>query len=162
VSKETAVKKRWGWTSSGSPCAKRQRLLDGLARLAQRLAGLANWLAGPDPGFNRLRTVLCATLTIAAAIGAEWLFVHFTGALQRPVPPAAAGGALAAQVSVANHAMQVLAIVLGGIIGLTAVTSVRGTSPGDQVAGMLLLLPPMVGALALALAVGGQRRPQWR
>ena len=151
MSKETAVKKRPGWTPSGSPCAtRRQRVLDGLA-------GLANWLAGPDPGFNRLRTVLCATLTIAGAIGAEWLFVHITGALQRPVPPAAAGTALAAQVSVANHAMLVLAIVLGGIIGLTAVTSVRGTSPGDQVAGMLLLLPPMVGALTLSLAVGGHR-----
>src|SRR5580692_9510433 len=58
---------------SGSPRAtRRQRVLDGLAGLAQRLAGLANWLAGPDPGFNRLRTVCCATLTIAAAIGAEW------------------------------------------------------------------------------------------
>jgi len=158
VSKETAVKKRPGWTPSGSPCAtRRQRVPDGLAGLAQRLASLANWLAGPDPGFNRLRTVWCATLTIAAAIGAEWLFVHFTGALQRPVPPAAAGTALAAQVSLANRAMLVLAIVLGGIIGLTAVTSVRGTSPGDQVAGMLLLLPPMVGALALSLAVGGHR-----
>jgi hypothetical protein len=77
VSKKTPPKKRWGWTPSGSPCAKRrQRLLDGLAGLAQRLAGLANWLAGPDPGFNRLRTVLCATLTIAAAIGAEWLFAR--------------------------------------------------------------------------------------
>jgi hypothetical protein len=158
VSKETAVKQRLGWTPSGSPCAtRRQHVLDGLAGLAQRLASLANWLAGPDPGFNRLRTVWCATLTIAAAIGAEWLFVHFTGALQRPVPPAAAGTAVAAQVSLANHAMLVLAIVFGAIIGLTAVTSVRGTSPGDQVAGMLLLLPPMVGALALSLAVGDHR-----
>jgi hypothetical protein len=60
--------KRAGWTA---------RLLDGLG-------GLGGWLAGPDPGLNRLRTVLCATLTIAGAIGAEWLFVHVTGALQRP------------------------------------------------------------------------------
>src|SRR5271163_1688247 len=52
--------KRAGWTA---------RLLDGLG-------GLGGWLAGPDPGLNRLRTVAGATLTIAGAIGAEWLFVH--------------------------------------------------------------------------------------
>jgi hypothetical protein len=40
----------------------------------------------------RLRIVLCAMVTIAGAIGAEWLFVHFTGALLRPAPPAAATG----------------------------------------------------------------------
>ena len=57
----------FGWLSPG-------RLLDGLG-------GLGGWLVGPDPGLNRLRTVLCAVLTIAGAIGAEWLFVHFTGAL---------------------------------------------------------------------------------
>jgi hypothetical protein len=147
VSKETAVKRRWGWWPSGSLWAKWPgRVLDGLA-------GLAKWLSGPDPGLNRLRTVLCATLTVAAAIGAEWLFAHFTGALQRPVPPAAAGTVLAAQVSVANHAVLVLAMVLGGITGLTAVISVLDTAPRDQVAGMLLLLPPMVGALAVSLAV---------
>jgi hypothetical protein len=128
-----------------------------LEERAQRLTGLAKGLAGPDPGFNRLRTVLCATLTIAATIGAEWLFAHFTGALQRPVPPAAAGTALAVHVSLANHGMVVLAITLGAITGLNAVTSVLETSPRDQVAGMLLLLPPLVGALALALAVGSHR-----
>jgi hypothetical protein len=157
VSKETAVKWRWGWPS-GSPWAKRpHRFLDGLGGLEQRLTRLAKGLAGPDPGFNRLRTVLCATLTIAAAIGAEWLFAHFTGALQRPVSPAAAGTALAAHVSAANHAMVVLAMVLGGITGLTAAIGVLDTSSRDQVAGMLLLLPPLVGALALSLAVGGHR-----
>jgi hypothetical protein len=72
-------------------------------------------------------------------------------------PPAAAGTVLAAQVSVANHAVLVLAMVLGGITGLTAVISVLDTAPRDQVAGMLLLLPPMVGALAVSLAVGGHR-----
>jgi hypothetical protein len=60
------------------------RLLDGLGRLG-------GWLVGPDPGLNRLRTVLCAMLTIAGAIGAEWLFVHFTGALQRPGRPLRSG-----------------------------------------------------------------------
>jgi hypothetical protein len=73
------------------------------ARLPDGLRALDGWLAGPDPGLNRLRIVLCATLTIAVAIGAEWLFVHFTGALQRAAPPAIAGAATAARVMTANH-----------------------------------------------------------
>src|ERR1700723_1528348 len=78
------------------------------SRLLDGLGGLGGWLVGPDPGLNRLRTVLCAMVTIAGAIGAEWLFVHFTGALLRPAPPAAAGAAAgaaaAARVVTANHA----------------------------------------------------------
>ena len=65
-----------------------------LSRLLDSLGGLGGWLVGPDPGLNRLRTVLCATLAIAGAVGAEWFFVHVTGALQRPMPPAAAGAAV--------------------------------------------------------------------
>ena len=92
---EKTVKRRWTWSPLGSLRTKWAkwlgRLLDGLAGLAKRLARLANWLAGPDPGLNRLRAVLCATLTVAAAIGGKWLFAHFTGALQRSVPQAATG-----------------------------------------------------------------------
>src|SRR3984893_10233257 len=35
-----------------------------------------------DPGLGRLRFALHNTVTIAAILGAEWLFVHFTRALQ--------------------------------------------------------------------------------
>jgi|HubBroStandDraft_2_1064218.scaffolds.fasta_scaffold13503_3 uncharacterized membrane protein YccC len=122
-----------------------------------RLPGLGGWLVGPDPGLNRLRTVLCATLTIAGAIGAEWLFVRFTGALQRPAPPTAAGAAAVAQVAVANRAVVIFAMVLGGIAGLIAAISVNDTSARDQVVSMLFLLLPMIAVLDLALAVGGDR-----
>jgi hypothetical protein len=127
-----------------------RRLLDGLG-------GLGGWLVGPDPGLNRLRTVLCAVLTIAGAIGAEWLFVHFTGALLRPAPPAAAGAAAAVRVAAANHAVLIFAMVVGGIIGLTAAISVQDTQPRDQVISMLVLPVPMIAVLALSLAVAGHR-----
>src|ERR1700685_3187600 len=90
------------------------------ARLLDGLGALGGWLVGPDPGLNRLRIVMCATLTIAGAIGAEWLFVHFTGALHRPAPSAAAGAAAEALVVTANHGVLIFAMVLGGIIGLIA------------------------------------------
>src|ERR1700689_2598968 len=127
------------------------------ARLLDGLGALGGWLVGPDPGLNRLRTVLCATLTIAGAIGAEWLFVHFTGTLQRPAPPAAAGAAAAARVAAANHGVLIFAIVLGGGIGLSAAIAVQDTSPRDQVVSMLVLPLPMIAVLALSLAVAGHR-----
>jgi Fusaric acid resistance protein-like len=133
----------FGWLSPG-------RLLDGLG-------GLGGWLVGPDPGLNRLRTVLCAVLTIAGAIGAEWLFVHFTGALQRPAPPAAAGTAAAARVVAANHGVLIFAMVLGGVVGLTAAISVQDTRPRDQVISTLVLPVPMIAVLVLSLAVARHR-----
>jgi uncharacterized membrane protein YccC len=127
------------------------------SRLLDGVGGLGGWLVGPDPGLNRLRTVLCAMLTIAGAIGAEWLFVHFTGALQRPAPPAAAGAAAAVRVAAANRGVLIFAMVLGGIIGLMAAVSVQDTSPRDQVASMLVLPVPMIAVLALSLAVAPHR-----
>jgi hypothetical protein len=103
------------------------------ARLLDGLGALGGWLVGPDPGLNRLRTVVGATVTIAGAIGAEWLFVHVSGALQRPVPPAATGASeaarVAADVAPVNHAVLIFGMVLGGIIGLMAAVSVQDTSP---------------------------------
>src|SRR5580658_5511381 len=127
------------------------------SRLLDGLSGLGGWLVGPDPGLNRLRTVLCAMATIAGAIGAEWLFVHFTGALLRPSPPAAAGAAAAVRVVAVNHAVLIFAMVLGGVVGLTAAISVQDTQPRDQVVSMLVLPVPMIAVLALALAVAPHR-----
>ena len=127
------------------------------SRLLDGLGGLGGWLVGPDPGLNRLRIVLCAMATIAGAIGAEWLFVHFTGALLRPAPPAAAGAAAAVRVVAANHALLIFAMILGGVIGLTAAISVQDTRPRDQVVSMLVLPVPMIAVMALALAVAHHR-----
>ena len=128
-----------------------------LSRLLGGLGGLGGWLVGPDPGLNRLRTVLCATLAIAGAVGAEWFFVHVTGALQRPMPPAAAGAAGAARVAAANHGVLIFALVLGGVTGLQAAISVQDALPRDQVVSMLVLPLPMIVVLALSLAVAGHR-----
>ena len=127
------------------------------SRWLDGLSGLGGWLVGPDPGLNRLRTVLSATLTIAGAIGAKWLLVRCTGALQRPAPPVAAGVAAAAQVAAADRAVVIFAMTLGGVAGLMAAISVNDTSPRDQVVSLLFLLLPMTAALDLSLAVGGDR-----
>jgi Fusaric acid resistance protein-like len=149
-----------GWTVGVKTVLRSEPAVKGAgwpSRLLDGLGGLGGWLVGPDPGLNRLRTVLCAMLTIAGAIGAEWLFVHFTGALQRPAPLAAAGAAAAVRVVAVNHAVLIFAMVLGGVIGLTAAISVQDTQPRDQVVSMLVLPVPMIAVLALSLALARHR-----
>src|ERR1700734_260549 len=63
---------------------------DARQSLRQTLRGRRDWVdrfLGSDPGLNRFRGALHCILTIAAALEAEWLFVHFTGALQANVVP---------------------------------------------------------------------------
>jgi hypothetical protein len=149
-----------GWTVCVKAVLRPEPAVKGASwpsRLLDGLGGLGGWLVGPDPGLNRLRTVLCATLTIAGAIGAEWLFVHLTGALQRSASPAAAGAPGAARVAAANHGVLIFAMVLGGVIGLQAAISVQDALPRDQVVSMLVLPLPMIAVLALSLAVAGHR-----
>ena len=57
----------------------------------------------------------------------------------------------------ANHALLIFAMILGGVIGLTAAISVQDTRPRDQVASMLVLPVPMIAVMALALAVAHHR-----
>ena len=42
----------------------------------------AEFLISSDPGLKRLRGAAQSVLTIAVVLGAEWTFVHLTGALQ--------------------------------------------------------------------------------
>ncbi|MGH9088694.1 MAG: hypothetical protein ACRDYZ_11410 [Acidimicrobiales bacterium] len=50
------------------------------------------------------------------ALGAEWLFVRHTGALQFPAPPSSASASLVAQVAAAHHELLVVGILLGAIV----------------------------------------------
>lgn len=45
-------------------------------------SGWVDLLVSSDPGLNRLRGAAQSVLTIAIALGAEWIFVRLTGALQ--------------------------------------------------------------------------------
>ena len=74
--------------------------------------------AGSDPGLNRFRMALQSVLTIAVILEAEWVFVHFTHALQIQTHGAALPAAQAVAVAAANHGSLVLALLIGAIIGL--------------------------------------------
>ena len=113
-------------------------------------------LVSSDPGLNRLRGAAQSVLTIAVALGAEWAFVHLTGALQIG-GGAIASGATASQVVVANHDLLAIAMLLGAIVGLIASMGVHDPTAKGQVITFLILPIPMISALALGIALGDYR-----
>jgi len=128
-----------------------------------RRRGTPEWvdrLIGSDPGLNRLLMALQAVVSIGIAMLAEYVFVKTTHALQIPGPPkfvdydpqAAAG--IAAQ----HHGVLVIAIMLGAIMGMLASfggTMFAGTKP--LLVGLVSMPVPMVGGLALGLALAPHR-----
>jgi hypothetical protein len=94
---------------------------------------------------------------IVVAIGlvlvAEWLFVRATGALQVPVPPHAPA-AMAAQLWMLNHALLVIAMMLGAILAMIGGFGVGMFGSARAQLALLLYLPlPMLGMLAVGLTV---------
>jgi hypothetical protein len=113
-------------------------------------------LVSSDPGLNRLRAAAQSVVTIAVALGAEWAFVHLTGALQ--IETVATGSvATASKVAAANHDLLAIAMLLGAIIGLMASLGVQDPTPKSQVITFLLLPVPIISALALGIAIGDHR-----
>jgi hypothetical protein len=113
-------------------------------------------LISSDPGFNRLRGAAQSVLTIAIALGAEWAFVHLTGALQIE-SGATASVAMASKVAAANHDLLAIAMLLGAIVGLIASAGVQDPTAKSQVITFLILPIPIISALALGIAIGDDR-----
>ena len=115
--------------------------------------------AGSDPGLNRFRMALQIVLTAAVVLGAEGLFVHVTQALQIQTHGARLPAATAAKVAAANHAHLVIAMALGLVIGIYSRFGVVDKTARAQLVTTLILPVPMIGGLALGVALGGHRIP---
>jgi uncharacterized membrane protein YccC len=98
-----------------------------------------------------------AVVTIAAVLEAEWLFVHFTHALQIQNRGPSLASAAAAKVAVANHEYLVIMLLLGAIVGMISAFGVMDPKAKGQLVTTLLLPIPMLSALALGIALGGHR-----
>jgi hypothetical protein len=96
-------------------------------------------------------------LTIAVSLAAEWLFAHFTHALQIQAHGARLPAVQAAQVALANHGSLVIAMLIGAIVGLLASFGIVDKTARDQLVTTLLLPVPMIAALVLGIALGGHR-----
>ena len=74
--------------------------LESLVNAVERIRSqLVELLVGADPGLTQLRAAAQSVLTIAVALGAEWIFVHLTGALQIPSGATASVAAACARLS---------------------------------------------------------------
>ena len=112
-----------------------------------------DWLDATDPGQLRLRMATEVVLTIGVVLAAEWLFVRATGALQVPIPPKAPAAA-AAQLWMLNHALLVIALMLGAIIALIGGFGVGMFGTARAQLALILFLPlPMLALLAVGLSV---------
>jgi uncharacterized membrane protein YccC len=112
---------------------------------------------GSDPGLNRFRAALHTMLTIGLVLEAEWLFVHFTHALQAHTHGTELAGAAAARVAIVNHEYVVIAMVLGAIVAMISTFAVVDPTARGQLVTVILLPVAMVPALALGIALGDQR-----
>src|ERR1700677_507935 len=117
----------------------------------------ADRLLGSDPGLNRLRMALQSVLTIAVALGAEALFVHFTGALQLQTHGARLPNAQAAKAASTNHVFLVVAMLLGAVVGLISSFGVHDSTAKGQLVTLLLIPVPVISAMAVGIALGGPR-----
>ncbi len=93
-----------------------------------------------------------AVTAIGLTIGAEWVFVRVTGALQAPraarLRPAVAAG---------DHDLLVTAMLLGSMVALVSSIAVTDATWRGRLVSLLLIPVPLVASLAFGLALGGHR-----
>ena len=92
-------------------------------------------------------------VAIGVVLVAEWIFVRATGALQVPIPPGTPA-ATAAELWMLNHALTVIAMMLGAILALIGAFGVGMFAKARAQLGLILFLPlPMLALLAVGLTV---------
>ena len=132
-----------------------------MAREPQTRASLrerwADRLLGSDPGLGRLLLALDHMLTFAAGIGAMWLLLHFTGALQLPAHGPGVSAAEAALAMADNHLMLVTAMLVATLGTQTVVFAMSDSRVTGQLVSALHVAAALVPVMALGLALGGYR-----
>jgi uncharacterized membrane protein YgaE (UPF0421/DUF939 family) len=123
------------------------------ARPVRRLVDRA---LGSDPGFNRLRSAAMSVITIGLILAAETVFVRISHGLQIVGVAGLPAGA-AVRAAAVNHEHLVVMMLIGSIVGMTSSFGVNDPTAKGQLETMLLMPIPLVGTLALGLAVGGNR-----
>lgn len=99
---------------------------------------------------------LQVVVSIGAALLAERLFVHVTGALQQPVRGLPAE--LAAAATAGNHAMLVMSMMVGAMVCMMATFAAPMVPTVGRLYLTILLMPiPMIAGLAIGLATGRNR-----
>ena len=120
---------------------------------SRRRPAWIDWLDATDPGQLRLRMATEVIVAIGVVLAAERIFVWATGALQVPIPPGTPA-ATAAELWMLNHALTVIAMMLGAILALIGAFGVGMFARARAQLGLILFLPlPMLAMLAVGLTV---------
>src|SRR6202034_4539612 len=105
------------------------------------------------PGLMRLRMAADVTIAIGFVLVAEWLFVRGTGALQVAVPPKTPA-AVAEKLWMLNHALTVIAMMLGAILAMMGGFGVGMFGSARSQLLFISFLPlPMLALLAVGLTI---------
>jgi hypothetical protein len=96
-------------------------------------------------------------MSIALILVAERLFITFTHALQVNAGDAPRTPAQAARIALVNHGSLVIAMLLGGILGMISILAVNDRTVRGQLVTMSLLPVPMLVGLTLGITLGGHR-----
>jgi hypothetical protein len=119
-----------------------------LTRLRERIDVLLAF----DPGLNQLLMAAGVMVGIATSIGALYLFVQITHALWLQAPPGAhLTPAMQAQLALQHHGETLVAMLIGGLIGMMSAFAVVDTAPRQLALTMVLMPVPMLATMALAV-----------
>lgn len=105
-----------------------------------------------DPGLNQLLIAVGAIAGIGAALGSIYLLMQGTHILWiEPSGRAALKPAMLAQLDAQHHGETLLAMLLGGIVGMLSAFAVLDTKPRALTITMALVPIPMLVTMALAI-----------
>ncbi|MGI8712774.1 MAG: hypothetical protein ACR2NR_06235 [Solirubrobacteraceae bacterium] len=121
------------------------------ATLRARLRERVDVLLAFEPGLNQLLTALGVTLGIASSLGAIYLFAQLAHPLWIEAPPGVVlKPAMAAQLAAQHHGETLLAMLIGGLVGMLSAFAVD-TEPRKLALTMVLMPLPMLASMALSL-----------
>ena len=144
-------------TTTGPPVGQ------ALPRAARK--GLARWLddardvlGSADPGLNRLFQSLELIVAIGASIAVIYTFMQLTHVMwMQPAPGVRVSPAQVTQMAAQHHGITLLAMLLGGVIGMLSVSAVTEPTLKEQGLTLTLMPVPMVATMALAVLVVDDR-----
>jgi len=121
-----------------------------------RLRRVTDGLVGSDPGLTRLFSALEVMAAVLATVGVAFVFMRLTHVLWLEAPDHATAAQLAG-VDAQHRGMTLLAVILGGLLGLMSAFLVLETEPRAQALTLVLMPLPLLLTMALSIKLEPHR-----
>ena len=130
----------------------------GEEKLAAGLRKRADVFLAFDPGLNQLLVAVGVMVGVAVTVVLVYAFVHVTHAMWiEPPRGVRLSPSDVAALDAQHHGVTLLAMLIGGLVGMLSAFTVTDTSPGQLAVTMALAPFPVLATMALAIAVEGHR-----